>query len=511
MQSTYPYNKDKFQGKGPKPDILGAAVTEAIQESIVVTAIGLWGLLKSFFTRKAIFSVPIVAGLVGAAYWTAKGHYHIQFIHYSDPALFTYPRLQWLLRFSFWTHFSILCGVFIYPLVLLIGLHMRSIRTKFQRIFFNAGLTNGLGDTPKLIRTQRLDKERITYIFDANGIGISEFQAKTERMESHFKTNIESIKFAAHKGQIAITFTKQVFPDRVSYLELTTQKVLPRESFYLGQTIEGPKVQGVAELPHMLIAGTTGSGKSIFFKQAILGLLESSPHLQMYLLDLKGGLEMIDFVKAPNVKVLKTMESAVEILQLVEREMKSRFAYLEKAGRKQIVPEEDKMDRIVVAVDEASVLYMNRSKHDPDYEGSIEARRLADSISKLSRAASIHLLLATQKLDRQVIPTSVSENISGRMAFRANSLQGSLIVLGTKDAMDLPEIPGRAIWSFGTQKVIIQAPYIDEKTIKARCLEIAGLFERGKRKCFGTLLGEAESAATKRSLGSAYSAVKEKA
>ena len=201
---------------------------------------------------------------------------------------------------------------------------------------------------------------------------------------------------------------------------------------------------------------------------------------------------MIDFAQAPNVQVIKTMDQAVLLLQLVEKEMKDRFAYLEKAQRKQINPEEDKKDRIVVAVDEASVLYMNRSRLDPDYESALEARRLADSISKLSRAASIHLLLATQKLDKQVIPTSVSENISGRMAFRANSLQGSMVVLGTKDACDLPEIPGRGIWNFGTQKIIVQSPYVDEKSIKARCVQIGELFQTGKRKLLNPMLGDAE-------------------
>ena len=135
---------------------------------------------------------------------------------------------------------------------------------------------------------------------------------------------------------------------------------------------------------------------------------------------------------------------------------------------------------------------MNRSKHDPDYQGSLDARRLADSISKLSRAAAIHLLIATQKLDRQVIPTSFSYNISGRMAFRANSLQGSMIVLGSKDACELPEIPGRGIWSYGTKKLIIQSPYADEKTIKAKCSQIADLFKEGKRKLFNPMIGDVE-------------------
>lgn len=219
---------------------------------------------------------------------------------------------------------------------------------------------------------------------------------------------------------------------------------------------------------------------------------------------------MIDFVGAPNVKVIKTMDQAVHLLSLIEREMKNRFAYLEKSNRKQITPEEDKKDRIVVAVDEASVLYMTRSKHDPDYQASLDARRLADSISKLSRAAAIHLLIATQKLDRQVIPTSVSENISGRMAFRANSLQGSMIVLGSKDACELPEIPGRGIWSYGTRKMIIQSPYAAEEIIKERCEQVATLFKEGKRKMFNPMIGETEKTVDKAMMEDVYGAVEER-
>ena len=192
----------------------------------------------------------------------------------------------------------------------------------------------------------------------------------------------------------------------------------------------------------------------------------------------------------PNVKVVKNLNETLILFRQVEKEMKARFTYLEKSGRKQIIPEKDKKDRIVVAVDEASVLYTSRGPHDPDKEKALEARKLADSIAKLSRAASIHLLLATQKLEDRVIPTSVTENISGRMVFRVNSFQGSNQVIGSKEALMLPEIPGRGIWSFGTRRVTIQAPFIDEKEIKKRCLKIADDFQNGERQCFNLMAGE---------------------
>jgi hypothetical protein len=90
------------------------------------------------------------------------------------------------------------------------------------------------------------------------------------------------------------------------------------------------------------------------------------------------------------------------------------------------------------------------------------------------------------------------------MAFRANSLQGSLIVLGTKEASEIPEIPGRGIWNFGTKKLAIQSPYVEENTIQERCLEIAEMFKTGKRSIYGTMLGVATKENANKSQKSAY-------
>ena len=509
MGTNYPDSKDQHANSGPRPDAVGQIINEFLQEFIVVSAMGTWFFLKSFFTRKAIITIPLTVALAYGSYWIAARAMHLTFLYQLEPRIFTPKVVNWAWRQNFWYHYIFVLCTFFSPFLLLTGGWMRSVRTKFQRIFLRARLTNGLGDTPKLIYERRIDKYRKKYVFDANGIGISDFETKKEAIASHFKTNIESIKHGKHNGQIVVTFSKQKFPEKAHFNELLSMKVLPKESFYLGISTDGVHTQGIAELPHMLIAGTTGGGKSVFFKQCLLGLLESSPHMQMYLIDLKSGLEMIDFKKAPNVQVVKEIDHAVQVLRLVEKEMKDRFAYLEKANKKQIIPEIDHKDRIVIGVDEASVLYMNRSKHDPEYETALEARRLADSISKLSRAAAIHLLLATQKLDRQVIPTSVSENISGRMAFRANSLQGSLIVLGSKDACDLPEIPGRGIWSFGTRKIIVQAPFIDEKTITNRCEQMADLYQKGKRKMLSPMIGTTEKVKADNKVMGAYSGIQE--
>lgn len=461
------------------------------QELIVISSIGLSELGKLAWRFKP-WSLAVLYGIFVFTQKYIYGASHLALLHQTEPTVFTLDRLNWTLKLPLlYHHLIFLCLFILFPICFALGVQLRYLRTKYIKLFSTAGLKNGDGNTPKLVYLRTLDKYRKQYDFDANGVGIGEFHDKKERIESLFKMQVESIKEGKHPGRVLITFNTRSLSTSIPYLDMASEKVLPPDSFYVGQSNEGVVTQKIADLPHMIIAGTTGSGKSNFFKQCLLGLLDSTKHLQLYVIDLKGGLEAIDFKEAPNVKIVKKIHDAVDVLKLVEKEMMNRFDYLEANSKKSIEPERDKKDRIIVAVDEASILYMNRSKYDDEYRTSIEARKLADSISKLSRAAAIHLILATQKLDREVIPTSVSENISGRMAFRSPSLQGSMVVLGTKDANDLPAIKGRGIWNVGNEMTIVQAPFITDGDIKSISKRIANEFKAKERITFEPMIGQA--------------------
>jgi len=262
-----------------------------------------------------------------------------------------------VLQVQFTQNTIALYSIFIFFVLLLLGLRLRYIRTKYERIFQAAGLVTRLGRTPILIYKQKLGKMRIKLILMPKVIGKNQFEEKAEALESNFDMNIESIKTGKSPRYIEIVLTKQKLPEKITYKEVSSEKVLPADSFYLGLSMEGIVVQNISMLPHMLIAGATGFGKSIFFKQALMSLLESCRHLQMYLIDLKGGLEMIDFAPAPNVKVIKTFNEAVDILKQIKAEMEERFKFLETTDQKQIIPEVHKKERIIVAVDESSILY----------------------------------------------------------------------------------------------------------------------------------------------------------
>ena len=240
--------------------------------------------------------------------------------------------------------FFLFYGFFLFLFLTVLGKY--NPQEKLNEWFKKIGLKNSNGETPLLVKKNKLSSERINYILNCNGLSVEEFKDKKSRIESVFKKRIESIE-GRGLGFVKITFNKKAFPKKVCYKNISKEKDLPKESFYIGRSNKGILTQKIEDLPYMLIAGTTGSGKSVFFKQTLFSLLKSSPHIQMYLIDLKGGLEFRDFSMLPNVKVVKTIKDAVSLLTLVKQEMEERFSYLEKCKQNKIRPLIDKKDRII--------------------------------------------------------------------------------------------------------------------------------------------------------------------
>lgn len=483
MQGKASYEKSPTTRGGDKS---AQFVEEVLHETVVVFGMGLSHLLRLQFQNPFI-AIPTTSVLYGGTIFACVKGYHLRLLVEMAPELVGTRFLAWIYHQSIPHHLYVVTGFLTGFLSLLLGFQLRFTRTKYQKIFESIGLTNKLGDSPVLVNRKKLDSKRVKLTFDARNIGIARFEAATGDLEAAFGKSIEAIQHEKSQRFISLTISEKRLPKYVTFEEVSKEKLEPY-SFYVGRAQDGVIQHGICDLPHGLIAGTTGGGKSVFFKQLLVGLLQSSPHLQMYLIDLKAGLEMIDFSEAPNVRVVKSMAEAVYILRKMKEEMQARFRYLEKKKLKSIEPKRDRKERIIVAVDEASVLYMKRSKDDPDFSLSTQAQRLTDDLAKLSRAAAIHLILATQKVSKEIIATSIQENISARMCFKMNTLQGSLIVLGNKDAAELPDIKGRGIWSLGNKMAVVQAPYISDVDIVERCSRIKAEFIKNVRKLYNPMI-----------------------
>ncbi len=227
-------------------------------------------------------------------------------------------------------------------------------------------------------------------------------------------------------------------------------------AFGLGKDIAGkPLVADLTKMPHLLIAGATGSGKSVCINTIIMSLImRSKPdELRLILIDPKR-VELAGYNDLPHLigQVVTDADTALETMYWAVKEMERRYELLQEAKVRDILgyneksgegEELEKLPYIVIIVDEFADLIMTSGK---DIE--LPITRLA----QMARAVGIHLILATQRPSIKVITGIIKANFPARIAFQVSSRVDSRVILdmigaerllGNGDMLFLP--PGKAM------------------------------------------------------------------
>jgi DNA segregation ATPase FtsK/SpoIIIE, S-DNA-T family len=254
------------------------------------------------------------------------------------------------------------------------------------------------------------------------------------------------------------------------------REVLESESFQsgearlplpLGRDVNGRYIIGdLTRMPHLLIAGATGSGKSVCINSIIATfLLTKTPEeLQMLLIDPKM-VELVGFERVPHLKgpVVTDMDKVVGALRMVLREMERRYQLFARLGvrnidgynlRREDEPNLEKMPYLVVIIDELADLMMTTPE---------EVETLLVRLAQMARATGIHLLIATQRPSVDVLTGLIKANVPARIAFAVTSLTDSRVVL---DMPGAERLLGRGDMLFmppdAAKPHRIQGPYIDD-------------------------------------------------
>ena len=196
----------------------------------------------------------------------------------------------------------------------------------------------------------------------------------------------------------------------------------------LGKDIAGKTViADLTTMPHLLVAGATGSGKSVCLTSFITSLAsENSPQqLRMVLIDPKM-VEMTMFNELPHLlyDVAVKSDQAKRVLELVVEEMEERYELLSKARKRNIASynedAEDPLPRIVVVIDELADLMI---------VGKREIEELLVRLAQLARAVGIHVIAATQRPSSDIITGLIKANFSTRIAFMVSTKVDSRVIL----------------------------------------------------------------------------------
>ncbi len=197
------------------------------------------------------------------------------------------------------------------------------------------------------------------------------------------------------------------------------------------------QIKDLAKIPHLLVAGATGTGKSVAINSLLTGLLmtKSPDEVKFIMIDPKMGVEMAIYNGIPHLlnPVITDSEAVINALQWTIDEMMRRYRQLKQARVKKLTEYNKKvgylaMPYIIVVIDEMADLMLTSGA---DVETKIQ--RLA----QMGRAVGIHLILATQKPTVNVITGLIKSNIPGRMAFAVATNMDSRVILDESGAETL--------------------------------------------------------------------------
>ena len=233
----------------------------------------------------------------------------------------------------------------------------------------------------------------------------------------------------------------------------------------LGKNISGkPVVKDLASMPHLLIAGTTGSGKSVCINTIILSLLyRHTPDKCKFILIDPKMLELSTYEGIPHLlcPVITEAKKAASVLGWVVKEMESRYRLMTKEGVRNIDGYNTKhklpMPYIVVVVDEMSDLMLVAGKEIENY---------IQKLSQMARAAGIHIIMATQRPSVDVITGTLKANFPTRISFQVTSKIDSRTILGEQGAEQLLGKGDMLYMSSANRIVRIHAPFVSDNEIE---------------------------------------------
>lgn len=356
----------------------------------------------------------------------------------------------------------LLAGAATLPVLLLYPFGRRAAKDQLQCI----GLINHAGMPPDLLRKRRdKDNARVTvWEFRNQSIPLQEWEKKRLAIETALGITIVKLTYAKGKSRVLVYAVPagddlpEVLKWKDSYLSLDSFVLV------LGESYTGPVTVNLTHIPHILLGGSTGSGKSVLLKLLLMQALRKGA--EVYIADFKGG---VDFPKVWHEKcrMCFTEEDLCDTLDRLVEELERRKSALKALGCPNIDAyneiAERPLQRLIFACDEVAEVLdkTGRSKEDKELLAQIENR--LSTIARLGRAFGIHLILATQRPDANIIPGQIKNNMDFRVCGRADSVLSQIILDNTSAAEQIPkDARGRFITGDGT---VFQGYLFDEEQI----------------------------------------------
>ena len=302
----------------------------------------------------------------------------------------------------------------------------------------------------------------------APGVKVSKIINLSEDLARNTSSTSARVSVIPGKNTVGIEIPNET-RESVSLREIIAYENFQKKNIKLpialGKSISGmPIVGDLTSMPHLLIAGTTGSGKSVCINTIIVSLLyKLNPDLCKFILIDPKMLELSTYEGIPHLltPVITDAKKATSALSWTVKEMNSRYKLMSKVGVRNIdgynAKHKLKMPYIVVVVDEMSDLMLVAGKEIENY---------IQKLSQMARAAGIHIIMATQRPSVDVITGTIKANFPTRVSFQVSSKIDSRTILGEQGAEQLLGKGDMLFMSSANRIVRIHGPFVSENEIE---------------------------------------------
>lgn len=324
-------------------------------------------------------------------------------------------------------------------IVLLVFLGTPQGASVINENLWRIGLVNHAGQYPLLLR--KFKEHGMTVMeFEPNGIPVWEWEDNKERIETALNVHIVKIEQGISKRRILLYVISgnESLPKIIYWKD----KYLSDEDFtlILGQSITGQVKINLAKIPHILLGGSTGSGKSVLLKLLIMQCVKKDA--EVFIADFKGG---VDFLPQwhERCNIITEANILLDVLTDLVDELENRKQILRKYGCANISEHNNmfanQIKRIIFACDEVAEVLDKTGLSKDAKELVTQLDGKLSIIARQGRAFGIHLILATQRPDANILTGQIRNNIDFRVCGRADNVLSQIILDNTNAADKIPK------------------------------------------------------------------------
>jgi energy-coupling factor transporter ATP-binding protein EcfA2 len=304
-------------------------------------------------------------------------------------------------------------------------------------------------------------------------------------LEDRLNRAVRYDQLANGKICLVVRVSGSKFPARVGIAQFSIPQDAHELTFVLGVDREGEKrFTDIETLKHLLVVGATGGGKTTLIHSMLYAFITRNSHddIEIWLADMKAGAELGRYSQLAGTKkepgivrhIAKDSEAAILMLDNALSEIMRRNKLMAQHNASNLADLRnltgERLRRIVVIVDEFAMLMLDKNKFNTTTVGRM-AENIITKIASLGRSAGVHLVIATQMINKEVISGMILANFENRIAFSVADWRKSQLVIETSEAVNLP--PGRCIFKFGGKTEEFQAPYITPEQTRLEISRVA--------------------------------------